>query len=509
VSSSVASVLDAVFLFGLGGWAYLVAKGKRRDEVGWAIVAALAFYVPGYLMENALFPTLAARLGWAASWAKPSAFIAGGLCGALVDLYLTLLVKPLLPPEGAEGGEKAVEGARTRTTDEDEGRLGEARVGEGAIGPEAAGRDYAALARQFWPVLVALGAFALTYLPLLWVGGVSEGTTPGGDEEMAAGTPDPLESVRYFVLPLVTGTLAWRLRGRMLEGIAAALLTLMFAPTIQWMVWRWGRGSSYYSHGYLIPFVVAWLVWMNRGRLGRLEARGDFRLVGLGTLVGGLLLLLGGAFIRAFFVQGIALVMVLCGAVFFVYGRAISRVVLFPLLFTLTMVPMPMHVVERVTFKLKMIATAASVSLVDFLRAAGLHGRVVVQDGSYIRWETAGGGMDHIIIGDVCSGLRSLIALLAFGALFAYIARLSLSRKLVLFAAAVPISILANMWRIVTLTFLGTQWGSHAVHGWVHDVTGYGIFAIAFVLFFVFERVLRKFEPGGEGLGPMGAEAAG
>jgi exosortase len=261
------------------------------------------------------------------------------------------------------------------------------------------------------------------------------------------------------------------------------------------MEWRWGRGSSYYSHGYLIPFVVWWLVHMNRERLARLEARGDFTFFGGSVLAFGLVLLLLGAYIRACSLQAFSLIVVLCGLVFFLCGRKVSRVVLFPLLFLFTMVPLPMQTVSRLTFALKNLATEASVHVVSLLRAVGLHDYIVIQDGSFVRWETADKALDEIVIGDVCSGLRSLIALIAFGALFAYIAKLSLARKLVLFAAAVPIAMLANMWRIVTLTFIGCRWGSEHAHGWVHDVTGYGIFAVAFILFFAFERFLRVFEP--------------
>jgi len=487
-----ANVLDVIFLVAFGAWAYLVAKKKRRDEVGWAIVAALGFFVPGYIMEQAIFPFLARQSGWPEAvqdmWRKPSAFIVGGLCALLVDLYLMLLVRPLPPPEEAKGGGPPASAGSGGPPEGEPG--GEAPPAEKPPDAQemAATQDYGALFARFWPVLAALAAFGLTYVPWLWL--LARGASAGA---AGAEPPDPMADVRFFLLPLVAGTCVWRLRDRPIEGLLAALFTLPFVPALQWMVWRWGRGSSYYSHGYLIPLVVLWLVWMNRRRLARLEASDDFRFAGLAVFFGGLLLLVAGAFIRAYFVQGFSLVVTLCGVAFFLYGRAISRILLFPLLFVIAMIPMPMHVVERLTFKLKMFAAWASVQLVDLLRATGLHDYVVVKDGSYIRWEKGRDVLDYIIVGDVCSGLRSLIALLAFGALFAYIAKLSMARKAALFAAAVPIAVLANMWRIVTLTFVACRWGSEATHGWVHDFTGYGIFAVAFVLFFSFERLLRGF----------------
>jgi len=506
-----ANVLDIVLLIGFGAWAYLMAKKKQRDEVGWAMVAAIAFFLPGYAMQEVVFPALVKHYGWSealqGTWQKPAGFIAGSVVALAVNLYLTFLARALLAPEAPGGGEPpAGEGGPGAAG-------GGAAGGEGgkspAAGPPvqqmaiaqpgapggAAALDPRALFARFWPVLVPLGLFLAAFLP-------------AATEAIGRGEAiDPGKDPRFFLLVPVVGLFFWRLRGRALEGVVAAVFTLMYVPAIGWMEWRWGRGSSYYSHGYLIPLVVGWLVWMNRRRLATLEAKDDLRGTGLAVLIAGLLLLLVGAFVRAFFVQGTSLVVAAFGLVFFFYGAAISRILLFPLAFIATMIPMPMHLVEKLTFRLKIFASVLSVWLVDLLRVVGIHDNVVVRDGSYIRWETSAEAMDFIIVGDVCSGLRSLIALLAFGALFAYMAKLSLARKLLLFAAAVPISILANMWRIVTLTFIACRWGSEASHGWVHDVTGYGIFAVAFVLFFAFERVLHRFGPDAADPEPPGPQA--
>jgi len=510
-----AELLDILFLVVFGGWAYLAAKKAGRDEVGWAIAAALAFYVPGYAAQHVVLPRLAEKFSWSAEvvegWSRPVGFIVGGLCALILDLYATLFLKPITPSSPPGEGPEAPGGADSGRPDQGPPQAQMAAAGEAALA-----LDPQVLLARFWPVAIAAAVFALAFVPA-----VCRGLLDWAPE-------DPSRDYRFFLLVPAVGLFFWRLRGRPLDGVLAAVLTVAYVPALGWMQWRWGRGSSYYSHGYLIPLVVGWLVWQQRERLAETEARGDLRAVGLVVLALGLLLLLAGTFIRAFFIQGVSLVVTICGVVFFLCGKAISKRLLFPLLFTLTMVPMPMHVVEKFTFKLKMFAAAASVRVVDALRGVGLHPYVVVQDGSRLRWEAdeatiararellararAGEelpegvgeeslrtitekGLDEIVVGDVCSGLRSLIALLAFGALFAYLAKLSLTRKLILFAAAVPIAILANMWRIVTLTLVACYHGSEATHGSVHDMTGYGIFVVAFILFFLFERVLRKFEP--------------
>ncbi|MFW6108439.1 MAG: archaeosortase/exosortase family protein [bacterium] len=581
MSSTMYSVLDVICMVLVGGVAYTLAKRKNRDEIGWGIVAAVAFYVVGLASIELLAP----RVGLVEDSAKALGYAVGLVAGAVVNVVL--LFRPSLEPpidKGAGPAGGAGDAAQAPTQDEGEAPAEPSATGEGEAPaePSATGEGEApaeppsdaeapdtkpetpppdhklsaaerpepiprseltpeALARRFWPVAVPLAAFLLVLVP------------PVGRAVFGPPPDNPAADPRFFLLAPVFGVLFWRIRGRPLEGLLAGVLVLMYGPAIAWMNWRWGRGSSYYSHGYLIPLVVAWLVWLNRHRLARLQPQADLRWLGLAGLGGGLLLLVAGAFMRTYSVQGVSLVAVLAGGVCFLFGSAIARALWFPLAFVITMVPMPMHMVDGITFKLKTFAAKASVRVVDLLRAVGLHDYLVVCQGSYLRWEpteevlaklpeamaekeafaeslVAQGhapdsaavlevekgieemqailrdGMDEIIIGDVCSGLRSLIALLAFGALFAYLSKMSLPKRLMLFAAAVPIAVLANMWRIVTLAFIACKFGSPATHGFVHDVTGYGIFAVAFVLFFGFERLLRSI--GGNGQDDQEAAAA-
>lgn len=512
--SKLAALLDVVFLVVFGGWAYCVAKKKRRDEVGWLLIAAAAFWVPGYAMEQVIFPFLAEKLGWTpecqAVWQKPSAFIFGGFCSLLACLYLTFLLKPLPPSEGgAASGPPAGEGGAgggpgnlpvsgtggtptQQAPGPQAGEGGAARqelqaAAQEEVFPLRAGGPLGYLAR-YWPA----GIIVLMYL-LPTFDAVAQIMPRLGFTRIQGG---PYPPYREFAVPFLVGAQMWLLTRRLAPTLLCGLFCAAFVPELNWMEWEWSRGSSYYSHGYLVPFITLWLVWGIRGKLAKLRPSDDLRGWGLFTLGFGLFLLLAGAYLRRGSIQGASLIVTLCGLIFFLYGRAISKALLFPLLFTISMIPMSMWTLNQFTFPLKMFATAGTVKVVNSLHAIGLHPCPVAQRGSDVVWQKADGTEDHLTVAEACSGLKSLIALLTFGALLAYLAKLSLRHKIVLFLAGIPVSLLANMWRIVTLTVVGGRWGSAVARpdGWVHDSTGLGIFAVAFVLFFCFERVLMHFD---------------
>ena len=110
----------------------------------------------------------------------------------------------------------------------------------------------------------------------------------------------------------------------------------------------------------------------------------------------------------------------------------------------------------------------------------------VVRDGSILRLPHA-----YVIVDDVCSGLRSLISLTALSSIFAYGFKGNALKKITVFVLAIPIAVVTNVCRVVFLSFVSEVWGPQYATGFVHDLSGFLVFALAFVMLYAVVKILE------------------
>ncbi len=260
--------------------------------------------------------------------------------------------------------------------------------------------------------------------------------------------------------------------------IAALIFLFAYAPIFVWMWDRWFAAGSYYSHGILIPFVTIFLIWQKKEKLSSLDRKES--LWGIPLVVAGLIMHVMGILLRFYFVSGFSMLFILIGLILCLYGSAIFKSILFPLTFLIFMVPVPEVVITNISFEMKIFAAKIATT---FLNNSGIP---AIRDGSVIRMRHA-----QVVVDDVCSGLRSLISLMALGSIVAYWMKASLQRKYVLFLTTIPIAIVTNVCRIIFLASVSEIWGVEYAAGFLHDASGFLVFVLAFVLLFVVGRVLE------------------
>lgn len=243
-------------------------------------------------------------------------------------------------------------------------------------------------------------------------------------------------------------------------------------------LWNTWRTNDNYSHGVLIAPISALLVFrMRRELLGLPVAPGKL----------GLLLLFAGAALEVIGIrgdvtifQGWASILVLAGIVWAWFGTAWIRKLAFPIAFLFFMVPSLPVFVNEVSFRLKVVAATGAVHL-----AQGL-GVAVTQRGMDLFFPSGA-----LTVENACSGLNSLVALMAMGALVAYLGEGALWRRGVLFALTLPIAVIGNLVRLTSLCVMAVFTTADKAGGVFHDVGGFVVYGIALVLLLSAKRLLR------------------
>ncbi len=253
---------------------------------------------------------------------------------------------------------------------------------------------------------------------------------------------------------------------------------LVYVPTFLWMWDRWFVRDSYYSHGILIPFVTVYLIWQQRDELVKMTPKSSPW--GMRLIILGIAIHLVSSLFRVYFSSGFSMLVVLAGLILHFYGLNILRKIWFPIFFLVFMIPVPMVLITNISFQLKIFAAKIATFALNNMR---MH---AIREGSIIKMQHA-----YVIVDDVCSGLRSLITLVALGSIFAYWMKSRLTKRIILLLSTIPIAVITNVVRVIFLATVSEVWGAKYATGFTHDVSGFIVFALAFVLLFAVGRLLE------------------
>jgi exosortase len=253
-------------------------------------------------------------------------------------------------------------------------------------------------------------------------------------------------------------------------GEAALLLALLGVAYFRvfaqlWTIWT---TNDNYSHGPLVPLVALALAWLRRDALVEAGVRPDAR--GLAPLALGCALLVLGIRSDLFALQGWSLIPVVFGLSLTFLGAPATRILAFPLGYLGFMLTFPPIVMNQMSYTLKEITVRISTHAAEALG-------VTLQRSGMSLYLASG----ELRMEDPCSGLRSLLALVATGAVFGYFQGGGWWRRVLILLSAVPIAMAGNALRITLLIVVGHYVGVKEATGKFHDVTGYIIYAVALV----------------------------
>lgn len=244
---------------------------------------------------------------------------------------------------------------------------------------------------------------------------------------------------------------------------------------ISWAIDAWKGDQSY---GAMVPWIALGLFIYHRDALKASPKSASN--VGLFPLIIGILLFV--ASIRCvqprFALASISFL--LYGGIYFVCGRATARIVLFPCVLLMFMIPV--GALEQATSNLQFIITG----LVGML--SHLCGIAILAVGTTL---TATDGSFNFEIAEGCSGIRSITAMTMLTAVYVHLTQDRLWKKGLIFGCSLIFSIVGNTGRIFTIVLVAKYYDPKVASGLYHDYSGYLFFPIALLAMLLFSQFVN------------------
>lgn len=251
--------------------------------------------------------------------------------------------------------------------------------------------------------------------------------------------------------------------------VAFAVLAIPTTVTLGNQTWSTETGAQ----GPLIVFTGAWLLWRLAPEFRKAAEPGNPWITAAILFVAMASYVFGRAYDFVTFetagLYGAGLAMF--------HAHVGPRVMIknwFPFLYLAFVIPPPEYVLVHLTAPLKQFVSQVST---QWLAAFGVP---VAREGVTIFV-----AQYQLLVEDACSGMNSIIGIIAITLLYIYLSRGSSWRySLLLTSLAVPIAIVANILRIMTLILLTYFYGDQVAQGFLHYTAGFFLFGLSLLLVF-------------------------
>jgi exosortase D (VPLPA-CTERM-specific) len=245
-------------------------------------------------------------------------------------------------------------------------------------------------------------------------------------------------------------------------GCAALLTVLPYREALAKFIDIWNLQPEY-SHGVLIPFLSAYLIWRRREELRDLPFTGSWQ--GLWLIGAGALAWLAGDLSTIYWIVQYGFLLALYGVILALTGGAVFRRLWMPLAILVFMVPLPAFFNNTLSLQMQLLSSWLGVIII---RAAGIS---VFLQGNVIDL-----GSLQLQVAEACDGLRYLFPLMTLAFVMAQMFRAPFWQRALLFISSMPIAILMNSLRIGAIGITVEYWGAKMAEGLLHEFEGWVVF---------------------------------
>ena len=272
----------------------------------------------------------------------------------------------------------------------------------------------------------------------------------------------------------------WKRIGLPLLLLGALIVVVYFRVAIK-LVTDWIEIEED-SAGLLIPFFVAYLLWVQRKELSAVPIRRTW--AGIWLVALGVVFFFLGVFGADLFLARTSFLLLAAGIVWTLLGPAMLRQIKFILFICLLGIPLPVLVLSQLTFPLQTLASQVSSALLSLV------GVPVLLEGHIIQLPAM-----QLEVAEACSGIRSLMSLFTLAVFYGYFLERSTSRRVILALASIPIAVTANVARIVGTGLCVQYWDPDKALGFFHEFSGWVMFVISLGCLYLVHRVMRLISP--------------
>jgi exosortase len=264
-------------------------------------------------------------------------------------------------------------------------------------------------------------------------------------------------------------------------AIIAGLLCVLYYRVALKLVYDWYTLPDY-SHGFLVPFFAAFLIWDKRKVLSTTPIKPTWS--GLLLVIFAIGVLVLGVYGVELFTARMSFVFLLTGLIGTFFGWAMVRALRFPLLVLVLAIPFPAIVFNQITFPLQLLASRIASDVLPLLGVPTLH------EGNVIELPIM-----KLEVAEACSGIRSLMSLFTLAVFYGYFLERTTKRRVILALASVPIAVTANVVRIVGTGLCVQYWDPDKALGFFHEFQGWVMFVISLACLYLVHRVMLLISP--------------
>jgi exosortase len=294
-------------------------------------------------------------------------------------------------------------------------------------------------------------------------------------------TPDVVAKEADLGLSQANQPSAWsRVNWLPFATIAILLIILYYRVAIK-LVYDWYTIPDY-SHGFLVPFFAAFLIWDRRKVLKATPIKQSWS--GLVLVVFGIMVLILGVYGVELFTARISFIILTTGLIATLLGWPMVRELRFPLLVLVLAIPFPAILFNRITFPLQLLASRIASDVLPSLGVPTLH------EGNVIELPVM-----KLEVAEACSGIRSLMSLFTLAVFYGYFLERSTKRRVILALASIPIAVTANVARIVGTGLCVQYWDPEKALGFFHEFSGWVMFVVSLACLYLVHRAMRLISP--------------